>query len=134
MIKYLFHYTGPHYGRKVDVDAAYTPAFIDVPVVYCNLFERNDLDTLQLMHGRTIKMTSVWDWFDEVWDKVHDRTQQFTLAQCFENILSSQGDLPKEIHRMDYHAMQRRKKHALEAYERRNDPPIYFIPPKEFLA
>lgn len=126
MIEKLLLWQGnPRYPHLIHVDVVYRPDF-DGQVVYWSLFERDYLDTLQLILGKAIRLVAVWEWFDQVWDNLHDRRQNYTIEQCFSNVASTHGDLVRVVEKMDHWSMDRRKKQAFEQYARRNDPPATF--------
>ena len=125
MIDRLYHWQSVGFSRVIDVHLPFESE-LEVPVVYWNFFERDYLDTLQLMHGKRVEMMAMWDWFDITWDKVHDRKLNYTREECFSNICSTHPDLARLTDKFDHYAVEHRKRHAIQAYAWRNDPPITF--------
>lgn len=66
------------------------------PVLTLVLYTEEDFeycDVLELMYGFKPIIKTLWDWHDEFWERLHDRTGQ-TVDSLFQDIVSCRHDLP----------------------------------------
>lgn len=102
------------------------------PVLTLVLYLEEDFeycDVLELMYGFKPNIKTLWDWHDEYWDRLHDRTGQ-TKDSLFQGIATCRYDLPYLAEKA--YLIERIKKDELERRKRRHLPQPRFIPPKEF--
>lgn len=80
-------------------------------------------DVLELMYGFKPKVMTLWDWHDEFWERLHDRTGQ-TVETLIQDIATDRHDF---IHLAEKaYVIDKIKKDELERRKCRHLPPITF--------
>lgn len=86
-------------------------------------------DVLHLMYGHRPNIMTLWDWHDQFWERLHDRTGQ-TLDSLFWDVASCRYDLPHLAEKS--YLIHEIQKAEMERRIRRRMPQPTFRPPKEF--
>lgn len=92
------------------------------PVLTLVLYREEDFeycDVLELMYGFKPNIKTLWDWYNESWDRLHDRTGQ-TVDSLFQDIASCRYDLPHLAEKS--YLIDRIKKDEMERRKRRHLP------------